>query len=60
MTTEEQRGTQVWRAANFLALWDASAPEDADVPERLIAEAVVILRAGPGASPMEAHLGRIA
>jgi len=55
-----QRATQVERCADFLALWAASADLDADVPDRLIAEAAIILRAGPGASPLELTLGRIA
>jgi len=56
----EQRATQVGRCADFLALWDASAEPGATVPDRLIAEAAIILRAGPGATPLELTLGRIA
>ena len=55
-----QRAGQVERCADFLALWDASAAPGTEVPERLIAEAAIILRAGPGASPLELCLGRIA
>ena len=55
-----QRAAQVERCADFLALWAASAQPSADPPDRLIAEAAIILRAGPGASPLELTLGRIA
>ena len=55
-----QRDTQAERCQALLTLWHRSAAADAEIPGRLIAEAALVLRAGPGASPMEAHLGRIA
>jgi hypothetical protein len=60
MTGQQQRETQVWRCAEFLALWDASAEPGAPIPDRLIAEAANILRAEENATPLEAVLGRIA
>ena len=56
----EQRHGQVERCADFLTLWAASADPGAMVPDRLSAEAAIILRAGPGATPLELTLGRIA
>ena len=53
-----QRHAQVERCADFLTLWDVSAAPGTPVPERLIAEAAIILRAGPGATPSELYLGR--
>jgi hypothetical protein len=54
----EQRAGQVERCADFLALWDVSAAPGTPVPDRLIAEAAIILRAGPNATPLELYLGR--
>ena len=51
---------QVSRCLQYLALWHASAPPGADIPGRLVTEAVNILTAPPGATPMELFLGRTA
>jgi hypothetical protein len=51
---------QVSRCLQYLALWHASAPPDAGIPDRLVTEAVNILTAPPGATPMELFLGRTA
>jgi len=56
----KMRTRQVERCVDHLATWDASAAADADVPEVLIREATVILRAGPAATPLELTRGRIA
>ena len=56
----DQRAGQVERCADFLALWAASAAPGTPTPDRLITEAAIILRAGPGATPLELTLGRIA
>lgn len=53
-----QRREQVGRCLNLLELWDASAEPGAEPPESLVRDAVTILRAGPGATPMEQLLGR--
>jgi len=53
-----QRHAQVERCADFLTLWDVSAAPGTPVPDRLIAEAAIILRAGPNATPSELYLGR--
>jgi hypothetical protein len=53
-----QRAAQVDQALNHLAMWDEHAEPGEPVPERVIREAVNILRAGPGASRMELTLGR--
>ena len=51
---------QVSRCLQYLALWHASAPPSADIPDRLVTEAVNILTAPPSATPMELFLGRTA
>jgi hypothetical protein len=51
---------QVSRCLQYLALWHASAPPGADIPGRLVTEAVNILTAPPSATPMELFLGRTA
>jgi hypothetical protein len=56
----EQRAGQVANCLDHLLTWDESAPFDAEVPEVLIREATVILRAGPAATPLELTRGRIA
>jgi hypothetical protein len=53
-----QRAGQVERCLDFLTLWAVSSPPGAPVPPRLIGDATIILRAGPGATPLELELGR--
>ena len=56
--TAQHSANQVGRCLQYLALWHASAPPGADIPGRLVTEAVNILTAPPGATPMELFLGR--
>jgi hypothetical protein len=53
-----QRAGQVDRCLDFLTVWAVSAAPGAPVPPRLIGDATVILRAGPGATVSELELGR--
>ena len=53
-----QRAGQREQALGLLVLWDQSAPPGEPVPEWLVRQAVNVLRAGPGATPMELALGR--
>jgi hypothetical protein len=53
-----QRAGQCDRAEYHLEKWAVSTPPGEPVPERLIREAVNILRAGPGATLMELEDGR--
>lgn len=53
-----QRRTQRDQALGLLALWDSSTPAGEPVPEWLVRQAVTILRAGPGATPLELTMGR--
>jgi hypothetical protein len=60
MTDTQHSASQVERCLQYLALWHASAPPDAEIPDRLVTEAVNILTAQPSATPMELFLGRTA
>jgi hypothetical protein len=53
-----QRRTQQQQALGLLVMWDASSPPGEPVPGWLIRQAVTILRAGPGATPLELTMGR--
>jgi hypothetical protein len=58
--TTQHSANQVERCLQYLALWHTSAEPGADIPGRLVTEAVNILTAQPGATPMELFLGRTA
>jgi len=58
--TAQHSANQVGRCLQYLTLSHASAPPGADLPGRLVTEAVNLLTAPPGATPMELFLGRTA